>query len=92
MSDKRLICPAIITVRTLENQTGAFGDIYGRLIRERTAEGRARAKKAGKSLGRPHKLTMHQRAEVLRLRAEGQDNASIARLLGVSRPTISRIR
>jgi DNA invertase Pin-like site-specific DNA recombinase len=80
------------TGRLILTVLGGIAEFERSLIRERTAEGRARAKKAGKSLGRPHKLTMHQRAEVLRLRAEGQDNASIARLLGVSRPTISRIR
>ena len=61
------------------------------LIRERTSEGRERARKAGRRLGRPPKLTPYQRETALRLRAEGQDNAEIARMLGVSRSTISRL-
>lgn len=70
---------------------GGLAEFERSLIRDHTAEGRARARSAGRHLGRPFKLTPHQRQEVLRLRAEGQDNAVIARLLGVSRSTISRI-
>lgn len=70
---------------------GGIAEFERSLIHERTAEGRARAKTAGRHLGRPFTLTPHQRQEALRLRAEGQDNAAIARLMGVSRSTISRI-
>ena len=62
------------------------------LISERTSEGRARARKAGKHLGRPFKLTPFQREQALKMRREGQDNAAIARILGVSRSTVSRIK
>jgi hypothetical protein len=37
-----------------------------------TDEGRARAKANGKSLGRPHKLTLHQRQEAIRRRENGE--------------------
>lgn len=70
---------------------GGIAEFERSLIHERTAEGRVRARNAGRHLGRPFALTPHQRQEALRLRAEGQDNASIARLMGVSRSTISRI-
>lgn len=70
---------------------GGIAEFERGLIRERTAEGRDRARRAGRSLGRPFKLTPHQRREAARLRAEGLDNAAIARLMGVSRSTISRI-
>lgn len=70
---------------------GGIAEFERSLIHDRTAEGRARARSAGRHLGRPFKLTPHQRQEVMRLRAEGQDNAEIGRLLGVSRSTISRI-
>ena len=59
--------------------------------RERTGEGRERARREGRRLGRPPKLTAHQRALVAQWRAEGQDNAQIARALGVSRSTVSRV-
>lgn len=70
---------------------GGLAEFERSLIAERTAEGRERAKRAGRRLGRPFKLTSHQREAALELRQKGQSNAEIARLLGVSRPTISRI-
>ena len=71
---------------------GGLAEFERSLIRERTCEGRERARKAGKHLGRPHKLTPYQRDQALKMRSEGQDNAEIARVLGVSRSTISRIK
>lgn len=71
---------------------GGLAEFERSLIAERTAEGRDRARKAGKRLGRPFKLTPHQRSAVLDMRAKGEDNAAIARILGVSRSTISRIK
>lgn len=70
---------------------GGLAEFERSLIAERTAEGRERAKRAGRRFGRPYKLTAHQRRAVLEMRADGQSNADIARLLGVSRSTISRI-
>ncbi len=70
---------------------GGLAEFERSLIAERTAEGRERAKRAGRRLGRPPKLTTHQRDAALKMRASGQDNAEIARVLGVSRSTISRI-
>jgi DNA invertase Pin-like site-specific DNA recombinase len=61
------------------------------LIRTRTGEGRARAKARGQSLGRPHKLTMHQRQEALARRANGEAEREIARTYNVSAATISRL-
>lgn len=71
---------------------GGLAEFERTLIAERTAEGRTRAKREGRRLGRPPLLSLHQRALVTEWRAEGQDNAQIARALGVSRSTISRIR
>ena len=42
------------------------------LIRARTGEGRERAKERGQSLGRPFKLTPHQRSEAIRRRDRGE--------------------
>lgn len=70
---------------------GGLAEFERSLIAERTAEGRARAKRAGKRLGRPPKLSPHQRNAVFVMRQEGQDNAEIARTLGVSRSTVSRV-
>ena len=71
---------------------GGLAEFERSLIAERTGEGRERARREGRRLGRPPKLTAHQKALVEQWRAEGQDNARIARALGVSRSTISRLR
>jgi DNA invertase Pin-like site-specific DNA recombinase len=61
------------------------------LIRARTGEGRARAKARGQSLGRPHKLTPHQRKEALARKDNGEPVREIARSYNVSPATISRL-
>jgi len=61
------------------------------LIRARTAEGRQRARAAGRHMGRPSKLSPIERAEVRRLLAAGPVNRSaLARRFQVSRTTIGR--
>jgi len=71
---------------------GGLAEFERSLIHQRTSEGRARAKREGRRLGRSPKLTSHQRGLIAQWRAEGQDNAQIARALGVSRSTVSRVR
>lgn len=70
---------------------GGLAEFERSLIAERTGEGRERARREGRRLGRPPKLTSHQKALIAQWRAEGQDNAQIARALGVSRSTVSRV-
>lgn len=70
---------------------GGLAEFERTLIAERTGEGRERARREGRRLGRPPKLTAHQRALIAQWRSEGQDNAEIARALGVSRSTVSRV-
>jgi DNA invertase Pin-like site-specific DNA recombinase len=69
---------------------GSFAEFERSLIKERTSEGRARAVKAGKRLGRPHLLTPAQQVEALRLAGEEKSHAQISQVLRVSRSTISR--
>lgn len=71
---------------------GGLAEFERSLIAERTSEGRDRARREGRRLGRRPKLTAHQRRLVQQWRTEGQDNAQIARCLGVSRSTVSRIK
>lgn len=71
---------------------GGLAEFERSLIAERTAEGRERARRAGRRMGRPPKLSTYQRDVALKMRRKGQDNAEIARVLGVSRSTISRIK
>jgi DNA invertase Pin-like site-specific DNA recombinase len=70
---------------------GGLAEFERELIRIRAGEGRARAKAAGKSLGRKPKLTPHQREEAIRRRDEGQSVRAIARSYNVSPSTISRL-
>ncbi len=70
---------------------GGLAEFERELIRTRTGEGRARAKARGQSLGRPHKLTPHQRKEALARKAGGEPVREIARSYNVSAATISRL-
>ena len=71
---------------------GGLAEFERDLIRARTGEGRARAKARGRSLGRPHKLTPHQRREAIRRRESGTESlAEIGRTYDVSAATISRL-
>jgi DNA invertase Pin-like site-specific DNA recombinase len=70
---------------------GGLAEFERELIRTRTGEGRARAKPRGQSLGRPHKLTPHQRKEALARKAEGEPVREIARSYNVSGSTISSL-
>jgi len=62
------------------------------LLLERTASGLARAREAGKILGRPRALTAKQEHLVRRRLAQGDAVAAIARDLGTSRQTVMRVR
>jgi DNA invertase Pin-like site-specific DNA recombinase len=70
---------------------GGLAEFERELIRARTSEGRARAKARGQSLGRPHKLTLHQRREALQRKDAGEPVREIARSYAVSASTISRL-
>ena len=70
---------------------GGLAEFERELIRARTGEGRARAKARGQSLGRPFKLTSHQRKEALARKANGEAVREIAKSFNVSAATISRL-
>jgi DNA invertase Pin-like site-specific DNA recombinase len=70
---------------------GGLAEFERELIRARTAEGRARAKARGVSLGRKPKLTPHQRREAIRRREQGEPVREIARSYNVHNSTISRL-
>ena len=54
-------------------------------------EGRERAKARGVHMGRPPKLTKHQKKEAIKRRDAGEPTREIARMFNVSHSTISRI-
>jgi DNA invertase Pin-like site-specific DNA recombinase len=70
---------------------GGLAEFERELIRARTGEGRARAAARGQRMGRPFKLTDHQKREAIKRRNEGETLADIARSYNVSPATISRL-
>jgi len=70
---------------------GGLAEFERKLIRARTAEGRARAKARGVRLGRKPKLTPHQRREAIKRRDAGEPVRAIARSYNVHNSTISRL-
>ncbi|MDG1483926.1 MAG: recombinase family protein [Myxococcota bacterium] len=77
--------------RMLLMMLGAFAEFEREMIRERTRAGLEVAKKKGRLLGRRPKLTPEQQAMVVELITAGRGQREVARLLGVSQKTISRI-
>jgi DNA invertase Pin-like site-specific DNA recombinase len=70
---------------------GGLAEFERELIKARTGEGRARAKAKGVHMGRPPKLTPHQRREAIARRNAGEALTDIARTYGVSHTTIGRL-
>ena len=71
---------------------GGLAEFERELIHARTSEGRERAKAQGVRMGRPSKLTDHQRKEAIRRRDKGEETlAEIGRSYNVSGWTISRL-
>ena len=71
---------------------GGLAEFERELIRLRTGEGRIRAKARGVRMGRPPKLTPHQRNEALADLASGKaSQADLARRFNVNESTISRL-
>jgi DNA invertase Pin-like site-specific DNA recombinase len=70
---------------------GGLAEFERDLIRARTGEGRARAVARGQKMGRPFKLTDHQKREAIKRRNQGETLAHITRSYNVSPATISRL-
>jgi DNA invertase Pin-like site-specific DNA recombinase len=70
---------------------GGLAEFERELIRARTGEGRERAKARGVHMGRPPKLTPHQKKEAIKRRDAGELTREIARTFNVSHSTISRL-
>ncbi len=69
----------------------AFAEFERELIRERTMAGMRAAKRRGRHVGRPRKLTPHKLDHARRLIAEGRETkAGAAALLGVDAVTLRR--
>jgi DNA invertase Pin-like site-specific DNA recombinase len=69
---------------------GGLAEFERELIRQSTGEGRARAKARGQHMGRPLKLTLHQRREAKVRHDAGETLVDIGRSFNVSHMTIAR--
>jgi DNA invertase Pin-like site-specific DNA recombinase len=70
---------------------GGLAEFEPDLIRARTGEGRARAVARGQKMGRPFKLTDHQKREAIKRREQDETLADIGRSYNVRPATISRL-
>lgn len=78
--------------RLMLTMLAGLAEFERELIRARTTEGRKRAKERGQHMGRPPKLTPHQRHEAIRRREQGKESLTeIGRSYNVSAATISRL-
>jgi DNA invertase Pin-like site-specific DNA recombinase len=71
---------------------GGLAEFERELIRERTGEGRALARKRGVKFGRPSKLTPYQRQKAMQRRDNGELLTEIARDYNIDPSNISRLR
>ena len=78
-------------VRLMLTVLGGLAEFERDLIRNRTGEGRARAKARGVKMGRKPKLTPHQQAEAIKRRDAGEPMRDIGKSFNVSHSTISRL-
>ncbi|MCP5059772.1 MAG: recombinase family protein [bacterium] len=77
--------------RLLYRVLGAFSEFEADLIRERTLDGLAAARRRGKRIGRPRALGCEGVARAQRMHSKGRSLSQIAAVLGVSKATIHRV-
>lgn len=70
---------------------GSVSQFERAIIRERQAEGIAKAKAAGKYKGRKPKLSQEQMEEIKKRSDEGEEKKALAAEFGISRQTLYRV-
>jgi putative DNA-invertase from lambdoid prophage Rac len=95
-----------VTIMPIASQTGPINTMMGKLLwaiqgwyaemeneerSENVRIGQARAKAAGKEIGRPREITETVRAQIARLRADGYGYKAIAGTTGIPRSSVIRI-
>ncbi|MCP1420606.1 DNA invertase Pin-like site-specific DNA recombinase [Pseudomonas laurylsulfativorans] len=78
--------------KLLLSMLAAVAEMERDLLIERTQAGLTRAKAEGKKLGRPSKITLEQRSDILKSVAEGASISALARKYAVSRATIAGVK
>lgn len=76
--------------RVLFHVLAALAEFERDTIRERVTAGMQAAKKAGKHVGRPARMTMARTGEARRMLGEGKSWNHVCRVLEISQPTLSR--
>jgi putative DNA-invertase from lambdoid prophage Rac len=76
--------------RAMAGMLAIFAEFEREILRERVRAGIARARKGGRSHGRP-RTASRKVDEVLRLKAERVSHSEIARRLGIGRTSVRRI-
>ena len=77
--------------RMLASMLGAMAQYEREIIRDRTREGIAEARRQGRTGGRPPSLTREQTAAAVgMIQRDERTQAEVARLFGVDRSTVSR--
>jgi DNA invertase Pin-like site-specific DNA recombinase len=78
--------------RMMMQMLGAFAEFERAMVKERTMAGLSAARAEGRIGGRRPKLTPQQRADIVEHVLSGRRTAAqMARLYGVSEPTVSRV-
>lgn len=78
--------------RMMMQMIGSFAEFERAMIRERTRAGLDQARAEGRVGGRPPKLNIKQKSEIADAVISGRKSAAeMARIFGVSQPTVSRI-
>ena len=78
--------------RIVMQMLGSFAEFERSMVRERTRAGLAAARDRGVKVGRPAKLSPHQRREIIRTVRDGSKTAAdAARLFGLHRSSITRL-
>ena len=78
--------------RMMMEMVGAFAEFERAMVRERTSAGLAAAQAEGRIGGRRKKLDDTKRREIVEAAMSGRKTAAqMARMFGVSPPTVSRI-
>lgn len=78
--------------RMMMQIVASFAEFEREMLRERTKSGMQAARDSGQQMGRPNKLTVAQKLEIVRLVEGGEHSpAQVARLFKVHRATVSRL-
>lgn len=89
--EKQAIDTTTHTGKMLFQILGSFAEFEREMIRERVGAGLERARKQGKTLGRPKKVNDDTVEAIMKARAEGKGIRAIAKEVGIGIGTVQRV-